>query len=408
MRRTLENLAALALAAPALALAPLAIAEEEGREGDVISMPDLAGDTAHRDFGGAPDGVEVVSGDEDEAAEAGEHAAAEGPAAPGRKHVVEKGDTLWDLSEKYLGSPWYWPKVWSHNPQIENPHWIYPGEEIRLGAGEAPKTEVAEAAPSDPSPLDGEPMEEDEVSVAGQIGFHGPGTIRVPAVGFATMEDLGRSGIVARSFEEKEMLHEGDKVYLDLVRRGGARTGDRLVIFREDREVRNPETGEHLGSMVRILGWVRILSADRKERYATGVIVQSNVEIERGDKVGPGGVALSRRVERTAATRSVSGTIAATLGDEVAELAQGHFVILDRGSHHGLERGNALAVIRATDGLEDDGLSPRFDADMPVENIGEVVVVDARERTSVALVVRSLRELRRGDRVQLRAATAAR
>src|SRR6185295_9150078 len=49
------------------------------------------------------------------------------PEGPSQVHTVEKGDTLWDLSSKYLGSPWYWPKVWSYNPQIANPHWIYPG-----------------------------------------------------------------------------------------------------------------------------------------------------------------------------------------------------------------------------------------------------------------------------------------
>ena len=46
------------------------------------------------------------------------------PEGPSQVHTVEKGDTLWDLSSKYLGSPWYWPKVWSYNPQIANPLWI--------------------------------------------------------------------------------------------------------------------------------------------------------------------------------------------------------------------------------------------------------------------------------------------
>src|SRR5262245_26354090 len=44
--------------------------------------------------------------------------------APGEEHTVVRGDTLWDLSQRYLGNPWYWPKVWSYNPQIDNPHWI--------------------------------------------------------------------------------------------------------------------------------------------------------------------------------------------------------------------------------------------------------------------------------------------
>src|SRR4051794_22822885 len=45
-------------------------------------------------------------------------------------HVVQSGDTLWDLCSKVLNSPWYWPKIWSYNPQITNPHWIYPGNEL--------------------------------------------------------------------------------------------------------------------------------------------------------------------------------------------------------------------------------------------------------------------------------------
>ena len=47
-------------------------------------------------------------------------------------HQVNQGDTLWDLCTKYLNSPWYWPKIWSYNPQITNPHWIFPGNELRF------------------------------------------------------------------------------------------------------------------------------------------------------------------------------------------------------------------------------------------------------------------------------------
>ena len=47
-------------------------------------------------------------------------------------HVVRSGDTLWDLCAKYLNSPWYWPKIWSYNPQLTNPHWLYPGNALRF------------------------------------------------------------------------------------------------------------------------------------------------------------------------------------------------------------------------------------------------------------------------------------
>lgn len=396
MRRTLERITALAIGVPALLFSPLA-SGQESPNGDEVTIPDLAGDPSHRDLGGAPDDVEVVDGDEEEAA-----APAEAAGAPGRKHVVEKGDTLWDLSEKYLGSPWYWPKVWSFNPQIENPHWIYPGDEVRLGTEGGEAVAKAPAEPVD----DGE--DDDEVSVAGKIGFHGPASIRVPAVGFATSEQLGHAGRIAKSFEEKDLLHDGDKVYLEMKQRGGVRAGDRLVVFREDRAVKHPESGRRLGSMVRVLGTVRIVSADARQKYVTAMIDRSILEITRGDLVGPVGVELARRVNPVAAEKDVSGVIAATMEEDLAELAQGHFVILDRGTRSGLIRGNTLEVVRATDGLEDDGLSARFDEDLPVESIGQVLVVDAGERTSVALVLRSLRELRRGDRVEMRTAQASR
>ncbi|HEY3234934.1 MAG TPA: LysM peptidoglycan-binding domain-containing protein, partial [Polyangiaceae bacterium] len=47
-------------------------------------------------------------------------------------HIVNRGDTLWDLSARYYQNPYYWPKVWSYNPQLQNPHWIYPGDQLRM------------------------------------------------------------------------------------------------------------------------------------------------------------------------------------------------------------------------------------------------------------------------------------
>lgn len=47
-------------------------------------------------------------------------------------YTVQKGDTLWDLSGTYLNNPWFWPEIWSINPEIQNPHLIYPGENITI------------------------------------------------------------------------------------------------------------------------------------------------------------------------------------------------------------------------------------------------------------------------------------
>ncbi len=60
-----------------------------------------------------------------------------GAFAAGTTHVVVKGDTLWDITGKYLGNPFTWPTVWQKNPQIKDAHWIYPGDVVNIdGTGE--------------------------------------------------------------------------------------------------------------------------------------------------------------------------------------------------------------------------------------------------------------------------------
>ena len=72
-----------------------------------------------------------------------------GAVPPPDTYTIRPGDTLWDLSGRFLNNPWYWPKVWSFNPEITNPHWIEPGNVLKFypSAEEAPaRVEPAPAA----------------------------------------------------------------------------------------------------------------------------------------------------------------------------------------------------------------------------------------------------------------------
>src|SRR6266403_4006226 len=68
------------------------------------------------------------------------------------EYTIQKGDTLWDLSQKFLNNPWYWPKIWSLNPSIENPHWIYPGNKLRIVPGEGGAQAPAQVAGEEQQP----------------------------------------------------------------------------------------------------------------------------------------------------------------------------------------------------------------------------------------------------------------
>src|SRR5258708_38922059 len=119
---------ALALAAPpakGAAKKPAETKKQPLGEGD---QKDEEESGADEEAGGQPEGSQTAKPSEGGA---------------GTQHTVQKGDTLWDLSQRYLGSPWYWPKVWSYNPEIANPHWIYPGNVVRFSAtGEEVPTQV--------------------------------------------------------------------------------------------------------------------------------------------------------------------------------------------------------------------------------------------------------------------------
>ena len=83
------------------------------------------------------------------------------PNAPDQ-HLVVRGDTLWDISGKFLEHPWCWPQVWGMNQdQIRNPHWIYPGEQLRIPAGSGQAGGVVAA---------GEPAEGPEGGAASRFG----------------------------------------------------------------------------------------------------------------------------------------------------------------------------------------------------------------------------------------------
>src|SRR3954471_15887042 len=70
-------------------------------------------------------------------------------------HLVRRGDTLWDLCNRYYQNPWAWPKVWSYNPQVANPHWIYPGDQLRLTSATGNGNQLLSLAPRQTSTIGG-------------------------------------------------------------------------------------------------------------------------------------------------------------------------------------------------------------------------------------------------------------
>ncbi len=372
------------------------------------------------------------------------------PGTP-EEYTIIKGDTLWDLSQKFLNNPWYWPKIWSLNPSIENPHWIYPGNKLRIvpgeGGAQAPAQVQAEPqpgvdanaaaaaeAPAEP-PVSAEeattsvtpPASADlevvnrnskestnnSVSVSGKLAFSPPSVLTVRATGLVAPEDITNAGRLDASFEEKEMLATFDTAYVDFKNEAPVKSGDKLLIFRPVGSIMNPVTHEKVAEQTVTAGVAKVLSVSGTQ--ATVQVERTFEEIGRGDLVRPW-TPQEKRIAPKPNTNDVKGIIVQAVNSGLSTFGESHEVFINKGSADGVQEGNTFAVVHHGDGLtnflvtqsyaQGAGGTEAQSVKVPDENVGLLLVVDAQEHFSTAVVVKSVRELRPGDTVEMHAAGA--
>ena len=306
--------------------------------------------------------------------------------------VVKEGDTLWDLSAKHLGSPWNWPKLWSYNPHITNPHWIYPGDRIFLSpqAAEA----IAEATPTEEEvPLP--PSEEEGFAVEGGPLVHRQVGINLPKNAFVEEEEIRSSGKVIGAKEPKFLLTAHDDIYLSFETKNKRPVGQQYSVYRLAEHVRHPVTGSYLGWLVEVIGSAHV-GKTTKQGVTTATLLEASAPVERGMRVGP----IQRRYDPVPPRRNskdLEGVIVTSL-PPVKMISADMLVIVDQGREAGVNAGNRFFVVRAGDGTDQP---PSEAPDFPREIMAEAIVVEPKKHTSLAFVLRTRRELRVSDRVQM-------
>ena len=323
-------------------------------------------------------------------------------------HTVRKGDTLWAICDEYFNNPWQWPRVWSYNPEILNPHWIYPGELIHL------KKEGGSFALSNNGGggvIPGGVLKPMSVK---------PGTIFLRDLGFIYDSKTEDTGEIVGSPEDRMLLTTYNKVYVRVTDEQAKAIfpGDSLTVFRQTRTIKS--NGNDVGKIVQILGTIRVDTIDKKTNLVEGTIIEALDVIERGSRVGP----VERRLDVVPPSTNdadLRGTILASVHPTVIYGAN-QVVMIDRGSKQGLKVGNRLFVVRKGDpwkkGLSATGElaaqsvtlntdssatidklpnTPEDAPDYPEEVIAEIRVVRVRENTATCLVTTSKREMEPGD-----------
>jgi hypothetical protein len=300
-------------------------------------------------------------------------------------HVVRRGDTLWDICFFYFNDPWQWPKIWSYNNQITNPHWIYPGDLVRL----LPRgTFVQQPGTQDPEGGN-KPGNTDPVPAPAkrtEVGFK--------TTAFVEKANLDQSIVIDGAVDEKELLSVGDQVYLSYPKDKEPQVGKKYSVYVAGQPVKG------YGSYVKLLGTVEVLSVKDKKR-ARAIITEANYEIERGAKVGPL-VTKFKNVPPVPPKVNAQGPIVAMLQHDQL-IGQGELVFIALGKQSGLEVGNRMFVVRRGD-AKPENMSNEIGSDdrrFPARALGEVVIVEVGERVSIGLITLSVQEMSVGDLVMM-------
>lgn len=305
------------------------------------------------------------------------------------RYVVKKGDTLWDISAMFLRDPWYWPEIWYANPQVRNPHLIYPGDVLTLVYIDGRPRIVLERGAGreklEPR-VRAEPLEEAILTIPyDRIAafLSQPAVIERDAADRAPYILSSRRGHIAHA-AQSEVYVRGSEFALDQDH-SVMRIGDRL---------KDPDSGEFLGYQGHYVGQGRIV---RTGDPATMYLTATDREALNGDKLFPVETDFPLRFVPQAPEQQVDGSIIHVM-DGVSMVSSYQIVTLNRGSSHGLEPGHVLAVWQAGQRVSDRFGGGRVQ--LPDEYAGYLMVFKTYEKLSYGLIMQAQNEIRVLDKVR--------
>ena len=344
-------------------------------------------------------------------------------------YQVKKGDTLWDIAGLYLQHPWLWPRLWKLNPQVNNPHLIYPGDELRLlfdaegqpiltlnnQAGTASHSETALAQNNTAA----------AIKLTPQIRRIAKADQAIPMVALAGIEAfLSEEQLVSADQLENLPYIVGGKDNVKnavtghlLYVRGELDQTQSYGIYRQGEVYEDPQSGEVLGYEAVLMAEAKVLPpAMVDEQQISRIEVQkSRREVKQGDRLlpMPQQSVYPEFFQLQSPETVVSGVIVDS-ASEWREFAKGEIVLLNQGLNVQLLPGHLLGIFRPSPAVVDFGDKPSYPEDsdklqrilhevvgstdeMPTELVGQLMIVKVNEHSSFAMILRTEQPVRVGD-----------
>lgn len=307
-------------------------------------------------------------------------------------YIVKEGDTLWGISGMYLTHPWLWPELWDVNPQVDNPHLIYPGDELylvwvdgrprlRLRRGRDvklhPNMRVSPLGLAIPAiPLD---------EIGPFLRRH-----RIVSAG-----ELNQSAYVLAGAQDHLLSGPGDRLY----GRGYFPEGERAYgIYRSGQAFNDPITNELLGYQATAIGNATLLNASRGD-VETLEVTRVHEEVRIKDRLLP----MEERVidanfhPRAPEQEIVDGYMIAVDGG-VSQIGAMDIVVLNRGRRDGVGTGQVMAIYQTGELVHDQVAGGN--ARLPDVRAGLLMVFESFEKASYAIVLKADWPLKIMDKVK--------
>ncbi|WP_371187403.1 LysM peptidoglycan-binding domain-containing protein [Thalassotalea maritima] len=332
-----------------------------------------------------------------------------------KTYVVQKGDTLWDISAMYLNEPWLWPKLWRINSDIINPHLIYPGDELNLVFDAKGQPMLVKGKPE----LRWSPKVRKTLKERNPVTYIPFDTV-APYLDYATVlsaQQINEAPYVLGGDEAFKSSMQGATLYI----KGDLAVDKTYAIYKRGEEVFDPENGESLGYHAQLIGTGRgIKQGNIANKTPSSLYLTKSIqEIRAGSIVLP--VSEGQLYPAFYGMQAVEGKVVDARmirsRNLVREFGKFEVVLLNKGAKDNLAIGEVYKINRQSpavvDGrngptyLEDSSVLQRIlngdgddsDVVMPTENIGHLMVFKVLDDTSYAIVLGSQKSVHITDEV---------
>jgi LysM repeat protein len=328
-----------------------------------------------------------------------EAAAPINPTAP-KSYVVQRGDTLWGLASRFLKDPWLWPELWYVNPEVSNPHRIYPGDTLRLAMGADGKPAAVQLVHTSGSATRLEPLLRstaldapiDNIPYSVIAAF-------LSRPGVVTEQQVKAAPYVLALRDQHMIAGTDNDVY---VRKLKASVGERYSIMHVGDRLKDPDGGHNLGYLAVFAGTAQVTRAGDP---ASALITDSVHEVVAGDILVPDNAGGVGDFLPHAPTGSVKARILAVVNG-LRLAGQYQVVALNRGSKQGIEPGHVLRARDSGEQVRDRcasiaaiGTCTAHTVKLPAEASGTMLVFRVYDRVSFALILDESIPLAVGDLV---------